>query len=748
MSLHPLPRSASARLRTAKPLAVLVLIVLSFVVAGVPAELATGARARALTADEAPRQLGAELAQGTSASVGVPAGVLFSEDRVSTATQLPVELRPIGRYGSGGPGPILAEGEWVLASAGSRLFVLRAEESSISVERELELTGGTIVGLAASGGVAFVATQTALTAVDLSAPEGPSPAEPLPLPKGEVVRDITLVGDSVLMAVEPTEGPASLRRVDVSEATLPRHAGHLSLALRTVSRVRASGDVLGVLGYEQGERLELIDVSAPGDPVALGSLGLAPSEGLFLADDLAMGSDHAYITAWQGSPLEPSIEVVDLGDPSAPRVSGRVEESSRCPDLRSRRLVAVDGRLYLTSGCFVEVYDLTDESEPSWLSTAPVFLLGIGAPVAVGAASEHIYVMTASGTLVMMTQFGSMVLDRVSLPMPSLEIAGIDTVGDQLVIADAYHERLLVLDVSDGSNPVPVREIRGVCFNCDEVADPLTVFGRHAFVIGGLITIVDLSEPDRADVVAELTDYDRVVGIAVEGHVAYVPYLDQLDRYDVTDPRAPVLQSSAASPDFQFGFDERMDIEVRDGKVYAQTENGTLAVLDARDPEILRRVGHSWPFEAGEWTAHPSVVVAGDFAYVTSESGLAIVDLERPIRVDDDGVEEYGVVGRFETSAPAMAVAVERSLVYLTDARSLHVLDARQPASIVEVASFEHSEAPSRYAKTVVAGTNVYVATRDGGVHILSLEREAPQDWARSYLPWSIARMASVPDVR
>ncbi len=78
----------------------------------------------------------------------------------------------------------------------------------------------------------------------------------------------------------------------------------------------------------------------------------------------------------------------------------------------------------------------------------------------------------------------------------------------------------------------------------------------------------------------------------------------------------------------------------------------------------------------------------------------------------------------------------------MTDLQLLHVLDARDPEHIVELARYEHTATPespdssTHDAMSAAAGGRIYVSSRLSGIHILSADIPRPFDAVRVVLPW------------
>ncbi|PYT01706.1 MAG: hypothetical protein DMF63_02345 [Acidobacteria bacterium] len=122
----------------------------------------------------------------------------------------------------------------------------------------------------------------------------------------------------------------------------------------------------------------------------------------------------------------------------------------------------------------------------------------------------------------------------------------------------------------------------------------------------------------------------------------------------------------------------------------------------------------------GALTGATNLTIAGEFAYVTTERELVIVDLSTPLQAK--------IVSRIEFNHPT-AVAVQFLYAFVADADGMHVVDIKELQSKGEVRRVESADVPLRHARDVyLARTYAYIADGEDGIAIIDIERpESPK---------------------
>lgn len=117
----------------------------------------------------------------------------------------------------------------------------------------------------------------------------------------------------------------------------------------------------------------------------------------------------------------------------------------------------------------------------------------------------------------------------------------------------------------------------------------------------------------------------------------------------------------------------------------------------------------------GALTGANNITIAGNFAHVTTERELVIVDLSAPL--------SPRIVKQIAFNAPK-AVAVQFLYAFVVDADGMHVVDIKELQSKGEAARVEGASVTLKHAHDIyVARTYAYVANGEEGVAIIDVER-------------------------
>jgi hypothetical protein len=122
----------------------------------------------------------------------------------------------------------------------------------------------------------------------------------------------------------------------------------------------------------------------------------------------------------------------------------------------------------------------------------------------------------------------------------------------------------------------------------------------------------------------------------------------------------------------------------------------------------------------GMLTGANNIAIAGNFAYVTTDAALVIVDLSTPLQPK--------IAAQIPLSKPK-AVAVQFLYAFVIDADGMDVLDIKNLQSNGEVRKVEGAQVPLAHAHDIyVARTYAYVANGEDGIAIIDVEKpETPK---------------------
>ncbi len=138
---------------------------------------------------------------------------------------------------------------------------------------------------------------------------------------------------------------------------------------------------------------------------------------------------------------------------------------------------------------------------------------------------------------------------------------------------------------------------------------------------------------------------------------------------------------------------------------------GTLLDGDPRNNFLSRALTYN---PNGVLNGANNITLAGNYAYVTTETELVIVDLSTPL--------EPKIVKQIRFDQPK-AVAVQFLYAFVIDAAGMHVLDIKDLQNKGEVTVAGHAFIPLKHAHDIyVARTYAYVANGEDGVAIIDVE--------------------------
>jgi hypothetical protein len=440
-----------------------------------------------------------------------------------------------------------------------------------------------------------------------------------------------------------------------------------------IDTVAVSGDY-AYLGGESG--LFIVDVSDPSVPRVVGDVGLS-------AQDVAVSGSYSFVAAGSAG-----LRVIDVSDPTAPVEVGSTQ--------RAASNVAVSGDYaYVTGDGVLQVIDVSTPSAP-----AEVGSVDAGAAQDLAVSGGYVYVTGGSGLKVIDVSTPSAPRIVGELPLSGGAQAG--AVSDGYAYVATADASLRVIDVSTPSEPLQVGIV-----DMPGSGSGVAVSDGYAYVSwlgqpdeGGL-RVIDVRTPSAPGDVGFLNT--RIAwDVAVEGGYAYLAgYFCGLCVIDVSTPSAPV----------EVGFLRTVwahGVAVSGGYAYITAADASLRVIDVSTPSAPVEVGRL--DEGGYW----GVAVSGGYAYVTwtrgPDGGFGVVDVRTP----SAPVE----VGSVETPGWLWDVALLGNDAYVVDDFGLRVIDVHTPAAPWVVGELP---VPSGAGAVAVSGSYAYVAAGDASLRVIDV---------------------------
>lgn len=555
-------------------------------------------------------------------------------------------------------------------------------------------------------------------------------------------------------------GPSMLAVFSLSEPALPRLVG--TLALSGCARgIDVVGDRAYVIVAEGGPRgrLLVVDVSDPAHPTLETSASFETYPFCF-----SVAGGFAYVGGLQPGVRYGRVEIIDISNPGQALVVGGFDLTESSGGVTA---IAAEGSLLHCCSRFQSNYDVFDRTDP--LNPFPIgrWELKLDGPATsirvIGSTvilAGHLF-----GTGSPSQSFSMCILDVVDPQNPQLrgqvhkvdgDLAGLDVSNPLAYLRDGGELR--VLDIQDPAAPVQIGQIDtgfgaplisvegdlaclldGPRLRVLNVSNPrapalvgvkdlvfvdpypnsqeLKVVAQRGFLIAeNSLRIIDLRNPSQPVEAGRLDD-QGFRGLDVAGDRAYVTVRGENDTgwlkvIDVSNAQTPVELGSLYFPD-----DSPYKVEVVGDHAYVRLYDTHLAIIDVRNPSSMVRVADYHPNGSFD-----EIQVVGSYAYMLvrsdSEKSLHIVDLADPAHPARVGRYLYdpGTVWRF---GPLHVSGRHAFINYVswtnTDDLRMEVVDILDPTRPVKAGEYDPEGSISGLA---MVGNTLYT-TSDAGLTVL-----------------------------
>jgi len=552
-----------------------------------------------------------------------------------------------------------------------------------------------------------------------------------------VVALAVLIGTTAASREAPGPDSGRSRHQDAGAADL--HFDPIGAVGGATTAVAVHGSFV-YLGTGMGA-LAVVDVRDPARPRIAGRAEYLPGFRPGAISAIRIRGDRAYVAAGAGG-----LRIFDLTLPAAPRELGRIDVPDRARD------VAVEGRYAFVAGDRESiVVDVTDPDRP-------VRAAALGGP-ATGIDVEGGLAFVAASDL--------RVFDvRVPTEPRLVGRAGLTDADDVVVtrgfaFVAAWHTLLYVLDVADPARPRRLASLPAPPRTRPEYGGwrccrRLQVAGGRAFVANptqGIFRVIDVGDPGEP---REVAGYDLPFDLgpwdlAIDGRHAYLSVgeitfgsgagsdvdasvgggLRVLDVGESSDDDTPPREVGRLVPLY------RAETLATDGRLVFAGSDRTLHdvrlhVIDAglpAAPRELGAVGVGGASAIAPLAGRPYVLVAA--GNQPRDKSIAVVDISRPA---EPRVVHHPRLSDPRDEWPSAGVdllAAERGVAVAIEDRTVHILDAREPAGLREINTAQLSSWPTQVA---LRGGLAYLA--GVGLEIMDLRDPLrPRALGSLYLP-------------
>jgi len=398
--------------------------------------------------------------------------------------------------------------------------------------------------------------------------------------------------------------------------------------------------------------IHVFDLSNPAAPL---SLGTVPSGGL--SNGILVIGDYAYVSnsdLYYGIPSR--LDVFSLANPTVPAPVARVPMNGRAIRLaHSGSLLSV-----LRSDLGLAIVDISNPTVPMLLGELD---LPYDYPRGLAMSSEHCYV--ARGDL------GGM----------------------------------QVIDISDPQHPILVP---GGIFETSERTNDVVFDGTYVYLacgplnwIGpGHLRVIDVANPGAPVEVASVALWAAGTQLILRENLLFVSDdSEHMHAIDITDPTSPVVIGTADG-----GGGWGMCLH---GDYLVGCHRYGVNIFDITSPVTPVPTVITQTFRTPNRLA-----LSGQFACITGEEGLQIVDLAQP---------DHPVVGHLDQPHWAGAVATQGDWAVVGSQATLHVIDIHDPTSPVAVGSIS-----GNWVHDVAADDSyAYVANGTSGLRVIDISNPA-----------------------
>jgi hypothetical protein len=554
--------------------------------------------------------------------------------------------------------------------------------------------GGSYTGVVVEGQLAFASRGARLQVLDVTDPAAPveaglSDALPAPAAVAAVGQGRAYLVERVRTAAENDQHDV-LHVVDVSHPSAPRVRGSLRLPKDTLGTVAVDGDVAYCASGKAA--ITVVDVTDAGMPalLAVAELGMA-------VHDLEMYRGYL-LAAVAGGPAGDGLLVLDLADPGAPRVAGRLEAGS------ARHVEVLGDTALLEGGGRLTSIDLADPTSPRILGVVDVPDRASRRGVAALAVTPQ---------------------QAFALEAPR-------------AVRDTW--RLHVVDVSD-PGAMTLLGTQAAWGGAIAAAGDMVLAANGAI---GLRTLA-AAQMGSGSPIAEMHRVPTIgnpTGVAIAGDHAYAVDSDtELWVLDISDPAAPVAVGRTEFVAPHLGaLDNAWSgaITVADGHAYAlrragHFQTGGLHVFDVRDPAGPRQVGVWDPWLAQRddpefpemWDLQPwsAPVLEGDRIWVSGNPWLVGLDVVDPA-APRYGTHYHPPPGMRLDAWNAMGVQVKGATAWLAALEdgvvAVDLSDPRKPTLAARADLPGSAQDVAEHAGYLLAGLG------EGGLRVLDAVTLAP----------------------
>ena len=598
--------------------------------------------------------------------------------------------------------------------------------------------GGEMRAFVARGNYIYAGSGPHMIIIDQADPAAPKlVGESIVLP--DTIQDIALQDDFAYVAA----GRGGLRIIDISDPAEPEVVGHYNWD-GFAAHVAVEGNTAYVVGNEAetgvtGHGLHIIDVNNRKEPEQISFLK-TPGYPKFIAyyDEKV----YMQLVVEENDKNAIYINTIDVGNEKDPGEDGSYRITNDAGEVSNNPMTMLDNLAFVVSKGELKILNMDDPDDPDELGLEDLPLQ----PCGIAVSGNHAYlvgqragmsivdigdrgnpeikgfyqspfascIIAANGDLAYLDRYNGLELVDVGdplQPVPSsvfkspVDIADV-AVQDDYAYVVSSEAKFHIIRIADRFYPDMVGYLEPGQDRSFDVADPIVVDGDRVYTgsTAGSLVIIDVGDKKNP---AKEGFYASASGVVVRAYkillsadYAYLAAgadgLLVVDIYDNAKPeKAALLETS----------NPIRDLALLDNTLFAAARDKGLLSIDISDPRS--------PDENGGLTEKlfaGQVFVDGDYAYVTGENEISVLDVS-----DRDSPEK---VAAYKLDSAPLAMLLHGNKLYLVDAaRNLITLEISDHKKFDELSKFE---LPCSAIRLTADNDFLYLVARKCGMFIIA----------------------------
>ncbi|MGM3309110.1 DUF4347 domain-containing protein [Anabaena sp. WFMT] len=500
--------------------------------------------------------------------------------------------------------------------------------------------------------------------------------------------------------------------------------------------------VVGNYAYVVGDRLEIIDIIDPNNPVFKGNYDISYGRSIQIVGNYAYVADDSS-----------GLQIINISNPSAPTLVGNYNTSGNANDVEIVGNYAYVAYEY--SG--LQIINISNPSAPTLIgnyntsgNANDVEIVGnyayvadngsglqiinisnLGAPTLVGnyntSGNANDVEIVGNYAYVADNGSGLQIINISNLGAPTLvgnyntsgNANDVEIVGNYAYVAD-NGSGLQIINISNLGAPTLVGN-----YNTSGYAFNVEIVGNYAYVAyeySGL-QIINISNPSAPTLIGNYTS-GSAFNVEIVGNYAYVAYeYSGLQIINISNPSAPTLIGNYNTSGWAY------DVEIVGNYAYVADEGGGLQIINISNPGAPTLIG-SYDTSGSAW----DVEIVGNYAYVADGySGLQIINISNP--------SAPTLIGNYNTSGYAFDVEIVGNYAYVADDSSgLQIINISNPAAPTLVGNYDTSSSYGYAFDVEIVGNYAYVAAGGSGLSIINISNPATPTLVGNYDTTGYAR--------